>query len=253
MPKLGPVPIDARKHLRPLFAAFPGLHGAIDSAIEGLVGDVYADDPDAPRVGQVSFDDFHCLGGDPTAPAAREAVLSAPRGHNITAAESWQDLIRSREDVREKQRFAFSAPPSWDFEHLAKLRTSLQPGLTLQRVKDQTIDAFEALERSLIANFSTHANFLARGVGFGITNESGEFVAGCASYTISSRSLEFEIQTRPDHQRRGLALVTGARMIEHCLENGLEPCWDAAHEGSALLAERLGFVNRRPYTAYQVS
>jgi hypothetical protein len=39
-------------------------------------------------------------------------------------------------------------------------------------------------------------------------------------------------------------------MIEHCLENGLEPCWDAAHEGSALLAEQLGFVGRRRYTAY---
>jgi hypothetical protein len=41
-------------------------------------------------------------------------------------------------------------------------------------------------------------------------------------------------------------------MIEHCLDNGLTPCWDAAHEGSALLAERLGFGKRRPYTAYRV-
>ena len=247
-----PAPAQTREALRPFFADFPGLHGAIDSALEGLVGDVYVDDPVSPRVAHVAFDDFHCLAGDPAAPAAREAVLSVMSEDYIAAPPSWQSLIRTRKDIREKQRFAFSAPAAWDHDHLAQLQTSLQHGLTLQRVTAETIDAFETLEHSLVANFGTHANFLARGVGYGITNEAGEFVAGCASYTISSRSLEFEIQTRPDHQRRGLALVTGARMIEHCLEHTLEPCWDAAHEGSALLAERLGFTNRSTYTAYQV-
>jgi hypothetical protein len=253
MSKLLQAPAHVREGLHPLFADFPGLHGAIDSALEGLVGDVFVDDPAMPRMAQVSFDDFYCLAGDPSASAAREAVLSVTSEEYIAAPAAWQELIRTRKDIREKQRFAFSAPKTWDRDHLAGLQTSLQHGLALERVTAENIEAFEKLERSLVANFGTHANFLARGVGFGVTNEAGEFVAGCASYTISSRSLEFEIQTRPDHQRRGLALVTGARMIEHCLESGLEPCWDAAHEGSALLAERLGFVGRRPYTAYQVA
>jgi hypothetical protein len=114
------------------------------------------------------------------------------------------------------------------------------------------VKEFQALADSLIYNFGSQANFLAHGVGFGVRLPGRGFVAGCSSFAISSRSLEFEIQTHPDFQRRGLALVTGARMIQHCIENGLKPCWDAAHEGSARLAERLGFVNGTRYTAYRL-
>jgi hypothetical protein len=39
-------------------------------------------------------------------------------------------------------------------------------------------------------------------------------------------------------------------MIEHCLDTGLTPCWDAHNEISAKLATKLGFVNPRPYTSY---
>ena len=41
-------------------------------------------------------------------------------------------------------------------------------------------------------------------------------------------------------------------MILHCVNHGLEPCWDAHNPMSARLAERLGFVDAAPYTAYQV-
>ena len=39
-------------------------------------------------------------------------------------------------------------------------------------------------------------------------------------------------------------------MIAHCLDNNLEPCWDAHNDLSAELAKKLGFVDPAPYTAY---
>ena len=41
-------------------------------------------------------------------------------------------------------------------------------------------------------------------------------------------------------------------MIEHCLDRGLEPCWDAHNDMSAALATKLGFVAAAPYTAYEI-
>jgi GNAT superfamily N-acetyltransferase len=88
-------------------------------------------------------------------------------------------------------------------------------------------------------------------VGFGIEHE-GRFVSGCASFAISPHSLEFEIQTHEEFRRRGLASATAAAMIEHCIDVGLEPSWDAHNDMSAALATKLGFINPQPYTAYEL-
>jgi GNAT superfamily N-acetyltransferase len=253
-----PVPPDSRELLRPLFRDFPGMHGVIDSVIEGFLGQAYTDDPAAPRVAHLILD-FYLIAGDPEAPHARETLASLPSGEHVAVPEAWEDLLVEvgGEGLQPYDRFAYHAPARWDRSALAAFRDSTPDGFTLERITADTVDAFANLSDSLIYNFESPEDFLTRGVGFGLrAQEPGEdsrFVSGCSSYAISSRSLEFEIQTHPDYQRRGFALITGARMIEHCIDTGLEPCWDAAHEGSARLAERLGFADCRPYTAYRLS
>ena len=48
------------------------------------------------------------------------------------------------------------------------------------------------------------------------------------------------------------ARSVASAMIEHCIERGLEPCWDAHNPISTALATKLGFVDPQPYTAYEV-
>jgi GNAT superfamily N-acetyltransferase len=248
---LKPVPAAERGRLRPLFEDFPGLHGVIDSVLEGVLGEARVDDIAQPRIARLELD-FHLIGGDPEAPAAAHAVRSVPAGEHFGISERWAGLVMGRrEDVQPYKRVSFAQPRRWERARLVELCGRLPDGFGLERITNDNIAAFEQLADSLVYNFASHADFIARGVGFGIRHR-GSFVAGCSSFAISSHSLEFEIQTHQDYQRRGLALVTGARMIEHCLDHDLSPCWDAAHEGSARLAERLGFGRRMPYTAYRI-
>lgn len=250
---LATVPTHCRASLAPLYEGFVGLHGMLHSILEGVLGTAYADDAGAPRVARLALDDFHCIAGDPDAPAAIEALRAIPPEDHAAIPEAWRERLLATRQARPYDRFAFQAPAQWDRAQLTALREGLPGGFALSRVTSETVATFRGLAESLVANFGSDDQFLARGVGFAVTAEaSGRVVAGCSSYAISSRSLEFEIQTHPDYRRRGLALVTGATMIEHCLDAGLEPCWDAAHEGSAVLAERLGFVGRRRYTAYKL-
>lgn len=249
------VPKDRLESLRRLYSDYPGLHGALlGAALEGTHGDVFVDDAHEPRVARIVIGDFHCVAGDPEAADAPEALRAVPARDYLAAPESWHDLVmRTLPAAQPYERFAFRAPEQWDRAHLASLRKSLVLGFTLRRVDESTVDEFERLNKTFVGNFASHADFLQRGIGFSVTGDrTHEIVAGCSSYTISSRCLEFEVETRRDYKRRGFALVTGARMIEHCLDSGLVPYWDAAHEGSALLAERLGFVGRHPYTAYRL-
>ena len=93
------------------------------------------------------------------------------------------------------------------------------------------------------------AHFLSAGLGFAVERE-GELVAGCSSFTLAEGLVEIEIDTAKAHRRRGLARAAGAALILHCLDRGLQPCWDAANEGSAKLGVQLGFTQPLTYTAW---
>lgn len=232
-----------------VFEGFPALSGVVDAVLEGAMGEAWVNDAARPNVARLDLD-FHLLAGDPSHPAAGEAIRSLQTGDHVIVPESWEDvLMDSWERLQPYDRTEFSAG-TWDVEEL-RARQSLPEGLSLVRVDGGTVDAFAELDAAFVYNFDSHEDFLTRGVGFGVTDGS-RFVAGCSSYAISSRSLEIEIETAEEFQGRGLAMVTGSRMIEYCVETGLEPCWDAAHDVSGRLALRLGFVDPQPYTAYRL-
>jgi hypothetical protein len=43
-----------------------------------------------------------------------------------------------------------------------------------------------------------------------------------------------------------------AALILHCLDAGIEPCWDAHNPESAALALQLGFTDPMPYEVFVV-
>ena len=240
--------------LRALFADFPGLHGAIDAVLEGVNGEAFADDPADPRVVRLVLSDFHMVAGDPAAPGAEAALAAVPQREFLAVPDPWVGLVwDSERPIQVSERFAFRAPQEWDLARLWQVVAGLPQGFAVERVTAETVTEFAALNESFVGNFRSLEHFLERGVGFTVRDEdSGALVAGCSSYAISSRSVEFEIETHRDYERRGLALVTGSKLIEWCVDAGLEACWDAAHEGSAALAERLGFVARQAYYGYRM-
>jgi len=213
---------------------------------------VRADDYARPEVAMIILD-FYLLTGDPRAAAAQDAVqsLCAPWSAVASSAD-WEPLLRRRWSgaLRTRTRVAFQ-PGQWDRRHLRRFMEAIPPGFTLKRIGAADIVRFAALEDSLVYNFPSLNEFVSRGVGFGI-EEGGRFVAGCSSFALGGGCLEFEIDTHEDVRRRGLAQACVAAMIEYCLDTGLEPCWDAHNEASAALAAKLGFVNPRPYQAYEV-
>ena len=217
------------------------------------MGRAWADDATNPRVALLDLD-FYFLGGDASAPAAEATVrgLDAPWSLAASSAD-WEPLIRRvwGERLATRTRVAFSSPASWERERLRAHAGSLSDGFGLKRIERTDAERFRELADSLVYNFESLDDFIERGVGFGIEHD-GRFVSGCASFAISSHSLEFDIQTRKDYRGRDLATATASAMILYCLDAGLEPCWDAHNEISAKLATKIGFVEPKPYTAYEV-
>ena len=250
---LAEIPPSERDAVRPLFDGFPGLRGLLDAALDGTMGRLWADDPSRPAFAMVQLD-FFLFAGDPSAPGADEAARMVDQDGSIVASSpSWEPLLRSVWDERLHlyTRVEFDSPDAWDRARLRAFLDALPDGLEVRRITIADAPRFAELADSLVYNFASLEDFIERGAGFGI-EQDGRFVSGCASFAISSRSLEFEIQTHEDFRRRGLACATAAAMIEHCIVSGLEPSWDAHNDMSAALATKLGFVNPQPYTAYEL-
>jgi GNAT superfamily N-acetyltransferase len=246
------LPPAQREALRPLFDGFPGLRGIVDAGLEGTMGRAWADDASRPTVGMIHLD-FCLLAGDPDSRAAEEAVrrLQPPWSAGVSS-NAWERLLRHvwGDALATRQRIDFRSG-EWDRPRLGSFIDALPEGYDLRRITRNDAARFRQLADSLVYNFSSLEHFIDWGVGFGVEHE-GRFVSGCSSFAISSRRLEFEIQTHPEVRRRGLAAAAASAMIEHCIGRGLEPCWDAHNPASATLATKLGFVDPAPYTAYEV-
>ena len=242
--------------LRPLFSDFGlRLHGLIEAVCSPDFGRAWVDDPVSPSVA-VSQIDFWIVGGDPGAAAAAEALRMAPTsGTIITAGEAWDDLVRETlgAGVRERTRTGFATPhpQAWDRARLREMAASLPEGFAIRRVTAESLGTFLDVAKDFTSNWRSPEACLAHGVGFGVF-EGDRCVAGCGSFTLAGKRLEVEIDTEPGYRRRGLARAVAAALILHCLEAGIEPCWDAHNPESAALALQLGFVEPCPYTVFVV-
>ena len=246
------LPPGQRESLRPLLDGFPGSRGIVDAVLEETMGRAWANDTTRPTVALIELD-LYLLAGEPDAPAAEEAVrrLEVPWSA-ATSSDVWQPRLRRvwGDALATRTRVDFGVG-EWDRARLRRFMDALPDGYELRRIALDDAARFRELADSLVYNFPSLEHFVARGVGFGIEHE-GRFVSGCTSFAISTRKVEFEIQTHRDFRQRGLASAVASAMIEHCIDQGLEPCWDAHNSISAALATKLGFIDPTPYTAYEV-
>jgi GNAT superfamily N-acetyltransferase len=171
----------------------------------------------------------------------------------IAPTPAWRHLVTATypDALTVYRREAFQAG-QFDVDKLRAFCQALPSGFELRRVRLEEVTQFATdLAPALIYNFRSHEEFITRGVGMGILDQ-GKFVSGVSSAAVGGGKFEIEIQTHRQFRRRGLARAVAAALILHCLEYGIEACWDAANEPSAALARQLGFHSTGKYEAYRL-
>lgn len=242
--------------LRPLFGGFGArLHGLVEAVFSGDFGEAWAEDPAAPTVALAHID-FWLVAGDAASSAAPEALRMVPKGAIVSdGSAAWDSLVRKTlaGRVHERTRTGFATPPgSAHRGRLAEQAAAVPDGFDIRRVTAGNLRTFLDVAAEFASNWRSPEAFLERGLGFGVF--FGErCVAGCSSFTMANDKLEIEIDTAPEYRRRGFARAVAATLISHCLDCGIEPCWDAHNPESAQLAIQLGFSDPQPYTVFVVT
>jgi len=244
---------DNRGELSKLFPTYEWNYLA-DAIIEGSLGRAVANNVDDPQVAVLEAPKLKLsiVGGDARHPAAREYLKQLPRMAALFfGSDGWEDLVQSvhRGKLIEMPRYAFTSE-ALDIEHLRELGSRIPDSYRLVQLD---LDLARRLggEKSAFAgdhmvNFDSPEDFLARGFGFCLLH--GDEIASVATtFAVCQKGIEIQINTRKEHQRKGLATVVAAHLIAHSLEQNLDPNWDAANESSVGLATKLGYTPQGTY------
>lgn len=155
-------------------------------------------------------------------------------------------LIRSSENIsnREKGIVELNTRINFKFSYpkFKEIRQELKdPDCKVLRT---TGKVFEDMKGSVVpAYFWKNADqFTERGIGFSLFCK-GKLASTAYSAFILDKKLEIGIETREEFRGKGYAFHACCALLEHCIENGVEPVWACKLENapSVRLAQKLGF------------
>ncbi len=226
----------------------------IDSVLEGLIGEAYADSATNPTVARLDSGSFTMLGGDPASPLVKDLLRRAPITYITPQTAEWkQTLVDELSPRVTAMPFTSFSADALEMEHLISLIKTLPAIYQIRQIDKVLAERVpsDIGNEWFFENFHSIDDFQNRGIGFCILHQ--DVVVGAATSTSQcQRAIDIEIETVVDYRRQGLATVAGAQLVKHCLEQGIEPRWFAANPESERLARKLGFLRDACYETLEL-
>jgi len=228
------------------------------SCLQGIMGEIYAENDSKPLSAMAILGDFAFFGGEPN----RELLVYKPESCKqdfiimVPQSEEWGKLIEEcyGEKAKKVSRYAIKKEPDvFDREKLRDALAKLPTGFEVKLMDSESFSQCKENRWSgdLVGQFADYEAFEKLGLGAVITKD-GEVVCGASSYSRYNGGIEIEIDTKEENRKKGLAYVCAAKLILECLDRNLYPSWDAQNEISVALAEKLGYHFSHTYTAYEI-
>ena len=231
---------------------------SILSCLQNVMGKLYVDDRENPNTAMALIRDFCFLAGK----EEEEFLLSLKSccpGKDffilVPQRREWEAVIEDclKDKVKKVTRYEIKKEGDiFDRKRLQEVVESLPGEYELKLIDEKLYRQCKEIFwcKDWVAQYESYELYKEYGLGVAIL-KGEEIVAGASSYSGYKGGIEIEIDTRQDYRRRGLAYVSGAKLILECLKRGWYPSWDAQNQWSAALAEKLGYHYNHTYTAYE--
>lgn len=228
------------------------------SCTQNVMGHLYTTCVEKPTSAMAVLGDFTFFAGEPD----RELILYKPEWSKqdfmimVPENEAWADMIEScfGEKAKKVERYAIKKEPDvFDRVALKNVVETLPEGYTIRMMDEELFWRCKEIAwcKDWVSQYPDYEDYERNGLGVVILRD-GEPVSGASSYSGYQGGIEIEIDTKKEYRRKGLAYISGARLILECLERNWYPSWDAQNKWSVALAEKLGYHFDHAYRAYEV-
>ena len=246
-------PTEEGTKLLPFFTNYPYLKLLVEAILKEKNGTILVDKREKPSVILVKRKVLQFVNGDSTSKEA-EALIKhlEPNRLIIVPDKEWGEKLKEKwkEQLHTKIRTKFSST-ELTRGCMQEIVKQLPDGLGIELLTKETIGTISE-QASFIIHilFSSLEDFLTRSFGFCIKDGGNIVSVALAASPTYGKDYEIHIETDPGYQRRGLAMINSAKLIDYSLEKGLIPHWDADNEPSAKLAKKLKFIKPEHYETY---
>lgn len=241
-----------RIRLAQAFRNVPRVDISIECVVEDQMGKAYVDDLESPTAFQIQIGPFHYFAGDVTGKGAKELVKGfQPYNLFMSSSTGWVEAFKETYNERfvAIKRYSFSSE-KLSIDHLRGLCQNSKFSSDVQRMDADLIERLKGQDHFIdVSDFDSPADFAERGIGFYVEKNGDIFGAAYSSLSCST-GIEISLFVAEEHRRQGMATVLSANLVRWCLENNMDPHWDAANPESCRLAEKLGYIPTETYIAY---
>ena len=244
--------IEKRVELIPIFEKHRYLYTIAEGLLKEKRGEAYVDALTNTKVAVIG-NGIYFLAGDENSssvPALLDKILE--RRLFLIENEKWLSKIEEHwgDKLKPYPRTKFSSE-GLSIKVMKEIQKNLPDGLRIEKLTKKTVNRISDQAKRIVGLlFGSIEEFYKRNFGFCILDDEKIVSLALAASPIYENKFEIHIETDPEYQRKGLAMISSAALIQYSLENGLEPHWDADNEPSAKLALKLGFTKPEKYNAY---
>lgn len=241
-----------RIQLARAFRNVPRVDLSIECVIEGQMGETYVDNIETPSVYKIQSGPFFYFAGNSSGEDAQEMLKGIqPWTLFMPSAAGWLEAGKSMygEKLISFSRYSFSS------ECLSAERLEKLPVVSIFSKDVKRVDLTAATEvwgqdHFLdLSYFESPSDFIERGIGYYVERR-GTIIGAAYSSLVCSKGIEVSIFVSEDYRRQGIATTLAAQLLKWCLENNMDPHWDAANLESCVLAEKLGYIPKGEYQAH---
>jgi len=237
---------DSHQYLRTVIEAIPKL----------TTGELWVDKIDNPTMALYTIPGINFLAGTPDPHDIDNLLAKIHPKQSIFVPSSnteWTCILKRYFGLRlgSFNRYALSASSL----RLNKIRThkkDLPVGFYLLEVDAAILNQIkDSIGYYIHLFFGDPEFFMVSGRGYCIKHDD-KVISIASSLVPFTTSLEIQVDTidSPEYRRKGFATRVTVEIIEYCLENNIEPHWDADSTISRDFAVKLGYTDPQPYTCY---
>lgn len=233
----------------PLFSFVTNSKPVIFSVIDGnLDGKIYVDDIKNPKTAFVMLYDMLFFSGQNNLKFCNESFDLLTTEVFPTMNEDYFDCYCLSDGLWKEMEQIFSSKISgrpvrktWIFKEAAFKQQH-------SNWRDNLPDGFnmEIMDSIFINKYNCDKDFwnpTAKRFGYSLVYDD-KIVSECTACFVGGGQAEISVETIEQHRNKGLATITCAAFIEHCISINLIPnwsCWDF-RTASIALAKKLGFI-----------